>query len=132
MTTRIWAAVGLAAVLSAGVAAAAEGQSQKIMRERVRAAESERLRAVVLYYRRTGHAEAAEYYRMRAEEVDATKVIYVPMIKSDPAERGEALRLTELLIKSIERETPHKVVGSPEGVDMVLEATLYPAARPDR
>lgn len=62
----------------------------------------------------------------------AGKTVYVPMIRTDRASRNEALRLTELLIKAIERETVLRVVGSPEEADLVLEATLKPTARPAR
>ena len=64
--------------------------------------------------------------------IEAGKKVYVPLLKSDRASRNEALRLTELFIKAIERETPHRVVGSPEDADLIIEVTLKPGARPAR
>jgi len=60
------------------------------------------------------------------------KKVYVPVIRTDHASRLEAFRLTELLIKTIERDTPHKVVGSRDEADLVLEAVLKPTAAPAR
>ena len=54
----------------------------------------------------------------------------MPVIKADGLSREEAIRLTEVLIKSIERETIYKVVGSPDEADLTFEGTLKPKSRP--
>ena len=48
----------------------------------------------------------------------------MPVLKSVAFRRDLNLQMTELLQKEIERRTPFKVVGSPEGADTVLEGTV--------
>jgi hypothetical protein len=52
------------------------------------------------------------------------KTVYVPVFRSVSFRRDVNLQLTELVIKEIERRTPFKVVGSPEGADTVLEGSV--------
>jgi hypothetical protein len=51
------------------------------------------------------------------------RTVYVPMIESTSFRRNQGERLTEAVIKEIERVTPFKVVNSPDA-DSVLTATL--------
>jgi hypothetical protein len=51
------------------------------------------------------------------------RTVYVPMIESTSFRRNEGERLTEAVIKEIERVTPLKVVNTPDA-DSVLTATL--------
>ena len=41
-------------------------------------------------------------------KAETVKTVYVPVFKTSPASHDEAIRLAELLIKVIERETPLK------------------------
>ena len=52
------------------------------------------------------------------------QTVYVPVFKSISFHRDVNLQLTELVQKEIEKRTPYKVVGSPEGADTVLEGTI--------
>src|SRR4051794_24979185 len=48
------------------------------------------------------------------------RTVYVPLIKGEGLSRQERLRRTELVIESIERTTPLKVVGSAEEADFTF------------
>ena len=56
------------------------------------------------------------------------RTIYVPIFKSDYYRTTPSIdvgeRLTEAVCKEIEKRTPFKVVGSPEGADSVLTGRL--------
>lgn len=49
--------------------------------------------------------------------------VYVPMFESDSLRRNLGERLTEAVVKEIERRTPYKVVGSPNA-DSVLSGRI--------
>jgi hypothetical protein len=124
----------LAAVLLAGMTARGDEPSDRQIIEQIRKQEIGRLRATEAYYRKAGKTRQADYYRGAAElaEKKAAHVptIYVPVIKIDGLPRDEAIRLTEVLIKSIEREGIYKVVGRPDEADLIFEGTLRPGDRP--
>jgi hypothetical protein len=63
-------------------------------------------------------------YSVRAPFDPAVKTIHVPVFRSITFRRDVNLQLTELVIKEIERRTPFKVVGSPEGADTILDGTV--------
>jgi hypothetical protein len=69
-------------------------------------------------------AQAGCGYSVRAPFKKSVKTVYVPVFRSVSFRRDENLQLTELVIKEIERRTPFKVVGSPEGADTVLEGLV--------
>ena len=48
----------------------------------------------------------------------------MPIFKSNTFRRDLQLQLTELVIKEIEKRTPYKVVGTPEGADSTLEGEV--------
>ncbi|HUT12009.1 MAG TPA: LptE family protein [Thermoguttaceae bacterium] len=51
------------------------------------------------------------------------RTVYVPMIESSSFRRNLGERLTEAVVKEIERTTPYKVVGTPNA-DAVLSARI--------
>ena len=63
-------------------------------------------------------------YSVRAPYSNEIKTVYVPVFRSISLRREVQLQLTELVIKEIERRTPFKVVGTPEGADTVLDGTI--------
>jgi hypothetical protein len=63
-------------------------------------------------------------YSIRAPYNTEIKTVYVPVFKSITFRRDVNIMLTELVIKEIERKTPYKVVGNPEGADSTLEGTV--------
>ena len=63
-------------------------------------------------------------YSVRAPYSHEIKTVYVPLFRSISFRREVQLQLSELVIKEIERRTPYKVVGSPEGADTVLDGTI--------
>ena len=63
-------------------------------------------------------------YSIRAPYDTAVKTVYVPGFQSVSFRRDIYLQLTELVIKEIERRTPYKVVGKPEGADTTLSGTI--------
>jgi len=73
-----------------------------------------------------GGAAGCAGYRFGNNTLYAPNVrtIYVPMFESDSFRTTPAIdvgeRLTEAVCKEIEKRTPFKVVGSPEGADSVL------------
>ncbi len=123
-----------AVLFLAGASARADEPASKGVLEQIKKQEVDRLRSTETYYRRAGKVSSAEYYRRaaeRAEKKDAPlPTIYVPVIKADGLSREEGIRLTEVLIKSIERDSLFKVVGSPEDADLIFEGTLRPGSRP--
>lgn len=54
----------------------------------------------------------------------SVRTVYVPLARSNSFRRDLNFMLNERLIKEIERRTPYKVVGSPEGADSTLEITI--------
>ncbi len=50
--------------------------------------------------------------------------VYVPVFKTNTFRRDLNLQLTELVIKEIEKRTPYKVVGTPEGADSTLDGEV--------
>jgi hypothetical protein len=131
MKTLTWS---LAILLLAVTSAHPEEPTSKGTLELIKKQEVERLRTTEAYYRRAGKVSSAEYYRQAAERAEKRyaplPTIYVPVIKADGLSREEGLRLTEVLIKSIERESIYKVVATPEEADLIFEGTLRPAPRP--
>jgi hypothetical protein len=63
-------------------------------------------------------------YSIRPPYDTKVKTVYVPIFKSVTFRRDVNLMLTEMVIKEIERRTPYKVVGNPEGADTTLEGTV--------
>src|SRR5579871_4977223 len=53
------------------------------------------------------------------------RTIYVPLVKGEGLSRRERAMMTELLIRSIEKSTPLKVVGSPEEADLIYEGDSH-------
>jgi len=56
------------------------------------------------------------------------RTVYVPMIESSSFRRNLGQRLTEAVVKEIERTTPYKVVGTPNA-DSVLSARIVGETR---
>ena len=114
----------VAMVLLAGLSARADDGSRK--------GDVEQMRVIADYYARAGRPASAEYTRQAADlktRAGANATIFVPLIKSERLSRAEAASLTESLMKAIERDTRHKVVGTPEEADLILDATLKPMVR---
>jgi hypothetical protein len=63
-------------------------------------------------------------YSVRPPFQQNIRTVYVPMFQSLVFRRDVNLRLTETIIKEIERRTPYKVVGKPEGADTTLAGTV--------
>jgi hypothetical protein len=63
-------------------------------------------------------------YSIRPPFDTSIRTVYVPILKSVSFRRDLNTQMTELLQKEIERRTPFKVVGNPEGADTVLEGTI--------
>ena len=63
-------------------------------------------------------------YSIRAPYDTHVKTVYVPGFQSITFRRDIQLQLTELVCKEIERRTPYKVVGKPDGADSTLAGTL--------
>jgi hypothetical protein len=80
--------------------------------------------ALVLLLAITLIAQTGCGYTVRAPFKTAVKTVYVPVFRSISFRRDENLQLTELVIKEIERRTPFKVVGSPEGADTLLDGQV--------
>jgi hypothetical protein len=124
----------LAVLLLVGTSARSDEPAPQKTLETIKKQKVERLRATEAYFRRAGKVVSADYYRRAAEQAEKKggrpPTIYVPVIKVDGLEREEAFRLTEVLIRSIERDTPYKVVGSPEDADLIFEGTVKPGSRP--
>ncbi len=68
-------------------------------------------------------------YSVRAPYDYGIKTVYVPMFKSVSFRREIQMQLTELVQKEIERRTPYKVVGTPEGADTRLDGTINSDAK---
>jgi hypothetical protein len=63
-------------------------------------------------------------YSIRPPYDARLQTVYVPVFKSISFSRDVNLQLTELVQKEIEKRTPYKVVGTPDGADTVLEGTI--------
>src|SRR4051794_32386458 len=63
-------------------------------------------------------------YLVRAPPSSEERTVYLPLFPSISFRREVQLQLTELVIKEIERRTPYKVVGTPDGADTVLDGTI--------
>lgn len=63
-------------------------------------------------------------YSVRPPYDPGIRTVYVPMFTANVFRRDLNQQLTELVIKEIERRTPFKVVGSPEGADSTLEGAI--------
>ena len=63
-------------------------------------------------------------YSIRAPFDTNIKTVYVPTFTSTTFRRDINLQLTELVCKEIERRTPYKVVGKPEGADTTLVGNI--------
>jgi hypothetical protein len=63
-------------------------------------------------------------YSIRAPFDPAVRTVYVPVFRSITFRRDVNFQLTELVIKEIEKRTPFKVVGTPEGADMILDGEI--------
>jgi hypothetical protein len=62
-------------------------------------------------------------YTVRTPFNTEFKTVFVS-IKSITFRREVQLQLAELVTKEIEKRTPYKVVGKPEGADTILDATI--------
>ena len=127
----------LVAVVLAGPAARADGLPQQEQKVKavgaIKRTEAEKMRSIADYYLRTGKTASAKYYREKAERTEgseAAKRIFVRVKSAPGCSRREALQMQELLTKSITHETPHRVVGSDIGADMILEVEIKPIFRP--
>ena len=54
---------------------------------------------------------------------ERASTVHVALFRSQSSGRGEALALTERVIKGVEQRTPYRVVGTPEGADVVLDGS---------
>src|SRR3954468_21786320 len=63
-------------------------------------------------------------YSIRAPFDPNIKTVYVPIFRSITFRRDVNFQLTQLVQKEIEKRTPFKVVGTPEGADMILEGEI--------
>jgi hypothetical protein len=63
-------------------------------------------------------------YSIRAPFDPGVKTVYVPIFRSITFRRDVNFQLTELVQKEIEKRTPFKVVGTPEGADMILDGEI--------
>ena len=63
-------------------------------------------------------------YSVRPPFDPGIRTVYVPTFTAITFRRDLNFQLTELVIKEIEKRTPYKVVGSPEGADSTLEGTI--------
>jgi hypothetical protein len=63
-------------------------------------------------------------YSVRPPFDQKVRTVYVPVFRSQTFRREINYQLTELVMKEIERRTPYKVVGTPEGADTVLEGVI--------
>ena len=63
-------------------------------------------------------------YSIRAPFDPAVRTVYVPVFRSITFRRDVNFQLTELVQKEIEKRTPFKVVGKPEGADMILDGEI--------
>ena len=63
-------------------------------------------------------------YSIRAPFDPAVRTVYVPVFRSITFRRDVNFQLTELVQKEIEKRTPFKVVGTPEGADMILDGEI--------
>jgi hypothetical protein len=63
-------------------------------------------------------------YSIRTPYAANIRTVYVPVFTSRTFRRDVNLMLTEEVIKEIERRTPYKVVGHPEGADTTLTGEI--------
>ena len=63
-------------------------------------------------------------YELRPPYDKSIRTVYVPVFRSISFRRDVNFQLTEEVIKQIERRTPFKVVGKPEGADTTLEGVI--------
>lgn len=63
-------------------------------------------------------------YSIRPPYDTSIRTVHVPIFRSYTFREDMNLRLTECVIKEIERRTPYKVVGSPEGADTTLSGIV--------
>ena len=63
-------------------------------------------------------------YSIRPPYDTRIQTVYVPIFRSYTFREDMNLKLTECVIKEIERRTPYKVVGSPEGADTTLSGII--------
>src|SRR3954454_16289915 len=63
-------------------------------------------------------------YSIRAPFDRSVRTVYVPVFRSITFRRDVNFQLTELVQKEIEKRTPFKVVGTPEGADMILDGEI--------
>ena len=63
-------------------------------------------------------------YSIRPPFDKSFKTIYVPMFRTLTFRRDLNLQMTRAIIAEIERRTPYKVVGTPEGADVTLDGTV--------
>lgn len=64
-------------------------------------------------------------YSLRPPFQENIRTVHVPVFRTvNSFRRDFNLRVTEAVIKEIERSTPYKVVGSPENADYILEGEV--------
>ncbi len=63
-------------------------------------------------------------YTLRPPFAENVRTVYVPMFRSTTYRRDLNMQLTDLVCKEIERRTPYKVVGKPQGADTTLQGSV--------
>lgn len=63
-------------------------------------------------------------YTLRPPFAENVRTVYVPMFRSTTYRRDLNQQLTLLVCQEIERRTPYKVVGKPEGADTTLQGSV--------
>lgn len=68
-------------------------------------------------------------YSIRPPFEPTVRTVYVPVFRSVTFRREVNLQLTKLVQQEIERRTPFKVVGSPDGADTTLDGVISTAEK---
>ena len=89
-----------------------------------RSRRSDRVRVAALVLAAVLAGPAGCGYSIRAPFDPAVRTVYVPVFRSITFRRDVNFQLTELVQKEIEKRTPFKVVGTPEGADMILDGEI--------
>lgn len=71
-------------------------------------------------------------YSLRPAFDPTIRTVYVPVFRSFSFREDMNLRLTEELVKEIERRTPYRVVDDPDEADTILSGTILNASKYER
>ena len=71
-------------------------------------------------------------YTLRPPYDRTIRTVYVPIFRSFSFREDLNLRLTEEVVKEVERRTPYQVVGSAEEADTILSGTILYANKYER